>query len=47
MNGGNKMSSYWLGLTVGFFLGAYTGVLIMALMFIAKREDKRMGIEEG
>ncbi len=36
------MTGYWLGMTVGLFLGAYIGVLAMTLFFIAKRADKRM-----
>ena len=41
------MTGYWLGMTVGLFLGAYIGIFFMAMFFIAKREDKRMGIKEG
>lgn len=41
------MTGYWLGMLVGLSLGTYLGILLMTLLFVAKREDKRMGIEEG
>ncbi len=40
------MNSYWLGILVGLFIGALVGYFFCVLLTIAKREDKRMGINE-
>ena len=34
------MSSYWIGICVGLFIGAWFGFAICALMVTAKRADK-------
>ena len=37
------MNSYWIGLTVGFFLGTYVGIFAMIILRLAAKEDEMMG----
>lgn len=36
------MNSYWLGMAIGFFLGALFGVLVMAIMNLAKKAGREI-----
>ncbi len=41
------MTGYWLGVTVGLFLGFYIGIFWMVIFRIWSEEDKKLGIREG
>jgi len=41
------MSSYWIGICAGLFIGVYLGFTICAMLILAKKADRKMEEREN